>query len=764
MDRNPPELPVDLLADVLERTYGLTGALTGLTSERDQNTRLETSDGTYLFKVCNAGEDPAVVDLQIKALHHIAERDPGLPVPRALRTADGADTTWVDAPDGSRHLVRLLSFVAGDTIRRHPELDTPALRRSSGALLARLDLALRGFFHPAANQEHPWALTHSPKLLAYTDHISDPTARRNIVGILERLRDETLPRTARMRHQVVHQDAHTGNLVVDPSNPTKIAGIIDFGDIVYAPLIMDLTVAMDLTGRPDGSPEGLFDIAVGYDSVLPLEEAESDVLVDLVLGRMAITATIMAARDALWPDTPAYHDHEEQIWAQIESAIAEAPRLRTDLRRAIRFPMPIDGSADSGQLRAERDRVMGERSPHFYKETLHLERGKGVWLYGADGRQYLDFYNNVPTVGHSHPHVVNAVARQLAALNTNTRYLYNNSVEYADRLTATLGDDLDVCLFVNSGSEANDVAWQISQVITGNGGLLVMRNAYHGITEAGIGMTTAKSLPARPYVEEITAPDDYRGNVTTSDEAHANARAAIGKLASRGFEPAAFIVDSAMCSSGIPDVPDDFLGAVATAVQSAGGLVIADEVQSGFGRLGAMWGHELLGMRPDIVTLGKPVGNGHPLGVVITSRAILDEFQAKVRLFSTFGGNPVSCAAGLAVLDVIDREDLVENSRRTGQYLREQLWALAGSHQIIGDVRGRGLLAGLELVSDRTTKAPATTLTLALLEAMRQNGALVGKDGEHAHILKLRPPLVTTPEHVDIFISALDKSLTHLDG
>jgi 4-aminobutyrate aminotransferase-like enzyme len=190
--------------------------------------------------------------------------------------------------------------------------------------------------------------------------------------------------------------------------------------------------------------------------------------------------------------------------------------------------------------------------------------------------------------------------------------------------------------------------------------------------------------------------------------------------------------------------------------------VIADEVQSGFGRLGAMWGHELLGMRPDIVTLGKPVGNGHPLGVVITSRAILDEFQAQVRLFSTFGGNPVSCAAGLAVLDVIGREDLITNSRTTGDYLRERLRELAATRPLIGDVRGKGLLAGLELVTDRETKAPATTQTLELLELMRENGALVGKDGEHAHILKLRPPLVTTQEHVDVFIDILDRSLAEV--
>lgn len=762
MDRNPPELSLDLLAEVLLESYGLNGQLTGLDSERDQNARVDTSAGSYVLKVCNVDEHPGVIDLQTRALHHIARRDPGLPVPRALPTLNGRDTAVCQDADGTGYTVRLMSFVAGDMIRTHPELDTPAMRRSSGSMLARLDLALRGFFHSAADQEHPWAMTHMPKLLAYTEHIPDPGVRRTVEEILGRMREETLPRTARMRHQVVHQDAHTGNLVVDPARPTDIAGIIDFGDIVYAPLIMELAVAIDLTGRPSLAPEGLFDVAVGYDAVLPLEEDEVDVLIDLVLGRMAMTTAIVAGRKALWPDVPAYFDHEEQIWSQLERVNSAASDLRIGLRRALRFPMPIDGSVDSVQLRADRERVMGERSPHFYEKTLHLERGKGVWLYGADGRKYLDFYNNVPTVGHSHPHVVKAVSRQLAALNTHTRYLYNNAVEYADRLTATLGDQLDVCLFVNSGSEANDVAWQISQMVTGNAGLLVMHNAYHGITQAGIAMTPAKGLEPARHVEEIPAPDDYRRAATTPTEAISDTENAIGQLRIRGIDLAAFIVDSAMCSSGIPDVPDGFLGAIASTVHAAGGLVIADEVQSGFGRLGAMWGHELLGMRPDIVTLGKPVGNGHPLGVVITSRAILDEFQAQVRLFSTFGGNPVSCAAGLAVLDVLDRESLVENSRLTGEYLHARLRELAVTQPLIGDVRGRGLLAGLELVTDRETKAPATAQTRELLELMRENGALVGKDGEHGHILKLRPPLVTTRQHVDVFVDILARSLAEV--
>ena len=756
LDRNPPNLPTESIRDSLREIYGLEGQMTRFDSERDQNTMVTSEVGQFLFKVCNAEEDRAVIDLQIAVLHHLAQVDPGLPVPRALPTISGAHTAEVTTTDGVTHVVRLMSFVEGETIRDHPEADTPALRRNTGGMLARLDVALRGFMHPAAQQDHPWAMTQAPALLAFTHHISDPKAQSLIHAILERMRDDSLPRAQRTRHQVVHQDAHTGNLVIDPTDPNQVAGIIDFGDLVYAPLIMDLAVASDLTGRPSWDPESLLDLAIGYDTVLPLESEEVDLLPDLVLGRMAMTATIVAARAVLFPDVSAYIDLEHDLWEQIQRVAEAAPELRQNLRRSLRFPI----SADTEKLRSDRKRVMS--TPHFYEEPLHLERGDGVHLYGADGTRYLDFYNNVPTVGHSHPHVVNAIARQAAVLNTNTRYLYPNVVEYAQRLTESLGAGLDVCLFVNSGSEANDVAWQISRLVTGNEGLLVMEDAYHGITQAGLAMTTAKSLPANDHVQEIPAPDDYRGAVTEASQAAADTTIAIAALADRGFAPAAYIVDSAMCSSGIPDTPLDFLGTIAPLVRGAGGLVIADEVQSGFGRLGAMWGHELLGMKADIVTLGKPVGNGHPMGVVITSREILAQFQSRVRLFSTFGGNPVSCAAGLAVLDVIEREDLVENSRSTGDYLRAQLWKLADEHKIIGDVRGRGLLVGLELVTSRDTKAPATDETRRLIELLRQNGALVGKDGGFGHVLKLRPPLVTKPEDVDRFIAALDRSLIQL--
>jgi 4-aminobutyrate aminotransferase-like enzyme len=418
---------------------------------------------------------------------------------------------------------------------------------------------------------------------------------------------------------------------------------------------------------------------------------------------------------------------------------------------------------------ARRRQVLGAGLRHFYSQPLHFERGRGPWLYNAQGKPFLDAYNNVPVAGHCHPHVVKAIARQTAALNTNTRYLYGSILDYAERLVSLLPGDLSVCVFVNSGSEANDIAWRMAQFITGQRGALVMEDAYHGITEA-IAELTPSNLKRglAPHVQTLMSPDPYRGKYRYGEpdlaERYAqDADRAIADLARVGFQPAAFMIDTAFVSNGIPDVPDGYLAAVTAKVRDAGGLLIADEVQAGFGRLGThMWGHMAHGLMPDIVTMGKPVGNGYPLGVIVTRSKILDAFAEETGLFSTFGGNPVACAAGMAVLDVIEDEELLSNAKQTGDYLRDGIRELMPRHAWIGDVRGRGLLAGVELVRDQTTREPSNVETKRVLDLMRQNGVLVGSEGSYGNVLKIRPPLVFRRQHADILIEALDRSLAEL--
>ena len=413
-----------------------------------------------------------------------------------------------------------------------------------------------------------------------------------------------------------------------------------------------------------------------------------------------------------------------------------------------------------------RRKLLGSAYKLFYDNPVHIVRGEGVWLYDAEGRKYLDMYNNVPHVGHCHPHVVEALTQQIATLNTHTRYLHDNILDYAERLTGKFEDELDLAMFCCTGSEANELAMRIARTHTGGTGFIVTSFAYHGNTRATFEITTS-DIPEheRPdYIATVPVPDAYRGLYTGPDAGEkyaAHVREAIDTLARRGVKPAAFIIDTIASSGGVVSLPPGYLSAVADIVRNAGGLFIADEVQPGFGRTGRnFWGYQADGFVPDIVTMGKPMGNGHPLAGIVTRSGILEEFAAKGRYFNTFGGNPVSCAAGLAVLDVIDQEDLQQNALDVGQYVVDGLWSLADRHEAIGDVRGSGFFLGLELVEDRERKTPATALAKRVLNGLRDRGLLTGTIGPDANILKLRCPMVFTRENADYALGIIDETLT----
>ena len=416
---------------------------------------------------------------------------------------------------------------------------------------------------------------------------------------------------------------------------------------------------------------------------------------------------------------------------------------------------------------SRRAQLLGPDLSLSYQNPLHLVRGDDVWLYDSDGKAYLDAYNNVAHVGHCHPAVVAAISHQAAQLNTNTRYLHETILDLSEYLTGKLPEDLDVCFFVNSGSEANDIAWQMAKAFNGNTGALVLDKAYHGISEATFAMSPSEYDPTkRPdHIETLESPDSYRGRLRGSDPAVGlgyaeSCDAAITALSQRGHKPAALIIDSGTSSSGILDLPDGYLPLIRQKVKAAGGLYIADEVQVGLGRTGShFWGFEALRVHPDIVTIGKPVGNGHPIGIVVTSREILTRFNADIPFFSTFGGNPVSAAAGLEVLKIIDRQNLQQNALETSIYLKKGIVDLAERESLIGDVRGSGLFLALELVSDRGARMPATELAARVVESLPERWVLTGCIGPDSNILKLRSPMTLSRNNAEYFLSALKDSL-----
>lgn len=420
--------------------------------------------------------------------------------------------------------------------------------------------------------------------------------------------------------------------------------------------------------------------------------------------------------------------------------------------------------AEDKALIARREALLGPAYRLFYENPVHIVRGDGVWLYDPDGNAYLDAYNNVASVGHCNAHVVEAIARQAAILNTHTRYLNETVIAYAERLLALFPAPLAHIMFTCTGSEANDLAMRIAKSCTGGSGFIVTELAYHGTTDsvAALSPSLGPHVALGEHVRTVPAPDSLHIAPQALGKTFADGvRAAIADLKRHGIKPAALLVDTIFSSDGVFTDPPGFLSEAVDAIHEAGGLFIADEVQPGFGRTGdAMWGFLRHGISPDIVTLGKPMGNGHPIAGLVVRPDVVERFGRNARYFNTFGGNPVSCAAGMAVLDVIETQNLREAARATGLHLRARLQALSKTHNIIADVRGAGLFVGVEIVAE--SDARSAGLTAQIVNRMRERRVLISATGPRANVLKIRPPLVFTKENADLLADTLDDVLKGL--
>ena len=411
-------------------------------------------------------------------------------------------------------------------------------------------------------------------------------------------------------------------------------------------------------------------------------------------------------------------------------------------------------------LMARREAVLGPNVPTFFENPVHLVKGEGVWVWDADGRKYLDCYNNVPHVGHCHPNVVAAIAAQAAILNTHTRYLHDGIIDYAERLTAKFQPQLNQVIMVCSGSEANDIALRMAQAMTGKTGIISTDNTYHGNTMA-VSQLSSRKPPIGGYaanIRHVTAPDTLRpvgGNTAGQAEAFAREiQIAIDDLEASGHGFSGFLFCPTFANEGLPNLPQDFMQPAAKVIHAADGILIADEVQPGFGRSGdTWWGHTWLGLSPDVVTLGKPMANGHPVAAVVARAEVMAAFRNAFGYFNTFGGNPVSCAAAAATLDVIENENLVANAKTIGVEFLQNLQGL--DHTSIASTRGRGLFIALELETDGVADE---ALAAHVVEYARNNGMLMGRTGRNRNVLKLRPPMPFSAENATLATEILNRA------
>jgi 4-aminobutyrate aminotransferase-like enzyme/Ser/Thr protein kinase RdoA (MazF antagonist) len=712
LETSPPSFTADEVAVIAAELFGLSGEARDLGSERDQTFLV----GEGILKISNTGEDPTVLDLEAKALAHIERVDPELPIARQR-----------DSGTRGGHLVRLFERMPGRSGAR--DLDDDAIS-AFAQTNARLTLALRGFFHPAAGRDLLWNPGQAARLRPLVASIPKAGRRAIVERVLDRYEERVIPRWDYLPAQVVHGDFTLDNVLVDEGG--RVSGITDFGDLGFGTRAGDLAIDICSILRVGGEePFRTARIAIdGYQSRIPLEAEELALLGDLVFARLAALVAISAWRVERYPENAEYiQSWDDESWSLLEQfdalgLDAVAPELGAPQR-----PVP------TGELLKRRSAALGSALTGLtYRNPVHVVRGEGVWLFDADGRRYLDAYNNVPVVGHCHSRVTEAVVRQTRLLNTHSRYLYEPLVELAERLVATMPPEtgLNAVMLVNSGSEANDLAWRLATTATGHSDVIVTEFAYHGVTTA-IADFSPEEWPQgfRPeHVETITPFGEGMA-------------AAVERLDARGHGLAAAYLDCGFTSDGIWTPPAEDVQAIARATREAGGLLVADEVQAGHGRSGErLWSFAQYGIAPDVVTLGKPMGNGYPVAAVIARQELFDRLKAETEIFSTFGGNPVAARAALAVLDVIDDERLIENAKRVGEELMEAL-----RESEIGDVRGRGLLVGVELESAQRAED--------VVNRMRDAGVLINRTGPRENVLKIRPPLVFSEEHVELLMAAL---------
>ncbi len=766
-----PAIDVEHAQACAAELFAIDGRATPLPSYIDQNFLISGEDGLkWVLRIANGAESAAVLDLQNESMTHLSKAEPGLS-PEVRRSRSGANVETI-VIDGVPHMVRMVSYLDGTLLAdaAHIRSDT---WKTLGCLLGRVDRALQGFTHQAMHRELRWDLACADWTTRWSRLFASAGHRELVQHVQLQFAGHVKSRLSQLPHSVIYNDANDRNVVVaDDPKGARVTGFFDFGDVVYTARVFEPAVACAYAVLDQDDPlEIIADIVGAYHRVIPLADPEFEALFPSVCMRLVVSVTVSAMDAEIEPGNEYIRITEDRAWralerlAKIQPATAErAAREACGVATGNATGLPRDTTVEL------RRRHIGPSLNLHYAKPLELVRGRMQYLFDKDGRAYLDCVNNVCHVGHCHPRVVEAARQQIGMLNTNTRYLHDNMVLYAQRLASLLPDPLDVCFFVNSGSEANELAVRLARTFTRRYDMIVIGEGYHGHTSTLVDLSPYKHAgpggSGRPeWVHTVPCPDTYRGPYREDEPDAARKYAAhvaeaMEEAHRRGRAIAGFIAEPLMGCGGQIVPPEGYLEEAFTHVRSAGGVCIADEIQIGFGRVGThMWGFETQGVVPDIVTLGKPIGNGHPLAAVVTTREIAAAFDNGMEFFSTFGGNPVSCAIGLAVLDAIACDRLQDHALVVGKRLLSGFRELGARHEAIGDVRGQGLFLGVELVADRETREPAPRVLAAAIERARDAGVLLSCDGPDHNVLKIKPPLPFAEADADLLLSVFDRSL-----
>lgn len=776
----------DEIKQLLLTHYKITAEIYPLNGYEEENYLVKTSNNErYILKIAFSNKIDESLPGQIAMMDHLSAAFPegifqkviapntsGHDQFNSSDRLSSANTKLVSIRKNGRvYSIRLLSFLEGKFWYETTEKSSH-LYESLGSFLGQMDRALSNFSHPGLHRCITWDLSKAADAIGKLKFIADPAKRRIADYFLLQFQTEVAPRISSLRHAYIHNDANDYNVL---TSDEEVTGLIDFGDSVYTALVHNIAVASTYAILYDDDPlQSVCLILRGYHEKYPLRNEETDILYYLIAARLCISVT-QSAFNAFENSENAHHFlSEKPAWNLLEKWIRINPfKAANAFRKECGFESLIDVSDDYNELLKERHDLIGRNLSISYNKPLKIVKGALQYLYDDKGNTFVDCVNNVSHVGHCHPTVVRAMQKQLATLNTNTRYLNDNIIAYAKALTAKLPSRLKVCYFINSGSEANDLAIRMARHYTNRQDVIVLDHAYHGTSTLAIEMSPYKfdskgGSGQKPYIHKALSPDLYRGIYQYDDEKagakYAEAvRTILEDLSVKGTPAAAFICETLLGVGGQIPLPEGYLKAVYEHVRKYGGVCIADEVQVGFGRVGKrFWGFELQDVEPDIVVMGKPMGNGHPLAAVIVTEEIANAFNNGLEYFNTYGGNPVSMTTGMAVLDVIEKEQLQQNALLVGNHLMGLLKKLMKDFPIISDVRGYGLFIGAEMVKDHITKDPALPEIDLIVEEMKERGFLLSTDGPLHNVLKIKPPIVFSIQNADDLVRELASVLSGL--
>lgn len=681
--------------------------------------------------------------------------------PRPISFANG-EFLQVFNIDGKNTIGRLLSFLDGSFLGDTPA--SPSLFASMGRFMGELDRNLEGFSNYVLKARTlDWDIQHlnlNKKLITDIPHPSDQNLVRYFFLQFE---EHVTPVLPELRRQIIHGDANEWNVLTENGSVT---GIIDFGDVCYSPLINEVAIVLCYLIYDKENPlEWTPDFLKAYHQTNPLQEKEIEILYYLIAARLCISVCQSAHASKIDPNNRYASVSEKSAWRLLKKWVGISPLEASNyFKKALGLPLPERPTVKEALHR--RHQSISPILSVSYKNPIPVIGAAFQYMYDAAGNTILDAYNNIPHVGHSHPKVVEAGQRQMAKLNTNTRYLYDLLPQYAEQLLAKFPPSLSKVYFVNSGSAASDLAMRLAFAHTRSKNIMVMEHGYHGNTQISMDISdykfsNKKGFGQKPNILKAPIPDTYLGKYQSNDGSAGKryAQEAISLMEEFPKGIGAFITEPIVGCGGQVPLAKGYLKALYPAIRKQGGICISDEVQTGFGRMGDhFWGYEAQEVVPDMVILGKPMGNGHPMGAVVTTEEIAASFSKGVEFFSSFGGNPVSCAIGLSVLEVIEEEKLQENARMVGNYYTELFKSLQASHECIGDVRGSGLFLGVEIVQPGT-KNPATRLAAWIKNELRERNILISTDGPHDNVLKTKPPLCFSKSNAKEVVDTIEDIL-----